>query len=84
MNSRIIVTDNFAREAKKLVKKYNSLKSELKEFIDSLEVDPYQGKLITENVYKIRLAVKSKGKGKSGGLRIITYIHVIENNDGEV
>jgi len=30
--------------------------------------------LIKENVYKIRLAVKSKGKGKSGGMRIIIYV----------
>ncbi len=26
--------------------------------------------------YKIRLAVKSKGKGKSGGLRVITWVIV--------
>lgn len=30
--------------------------------------------MITENLYKIRLVVKSKGRGKSGGMRAITYI----------
>jgi mRNA-degrading endonuclease RelE of RelBE toxin-antitoxin system len=83
MNVNIIVSDNFVREVKKLLKKYHSLKSELQDFQKSLEANPVQGTLITEGVYKIRLAVKSKGKGKSGGLRIITYIHIITNDMGE-
>ena len=82
MNVNIIVSDNFAREAKKLLKKYHSLKSELQAFQKSLEESPLQGVLLTENVYKIRLAVKSKGRGKSGGLRIITYIQVIQDEEG--
>ena len=31
------------------------------------------------NCYKIRLAIKSKGKGKSGGARIITHLHVTDS-----
>jgi mRNA-degrading endonuclease RelE of RelBE toxin-antitoxin system len=83
----IITTDNFRREAKKLLKKYNSLKGELKEFAASLEKEPTQGIKITEDTYKIRLSVKSKGKGKSGGLRVITHIYIREtqeNNPTEV
>lgn len=38
--------------------------------------NPKLGILIRENVYKIRLAVSSKGKGKSGGLRVITYLEI--------
>lgn len=34
--------------------------------------------LLGNNWYKIRLSIQSKGKGKSGGARIITNI-VIEN-----
>lgn len=70
----VIATPNFQREAKKLIKKYRSLKSELEQLISDLEADPRTGTLITEKVYKIRLAVKSKGTGKSGGMRIITYV----------
>lgn len=70
----VIATPNFQREAKKLIKKYRSLKSELEQLISDLEADPRMGTLITEKVYKIRLAVKSKGTGKSGGMRIITYV----------
>lgn len=33
-----------------------------------------------QDCYKIRLAVKSKGKGKSGGARIITYV-VTDNEE---
>ena len=35
---------------------------------------PRMGIRIAEHVYKIRLAVKSKGRGKSGGMRIITFV----------
>ena len=83
MSSKVVVTANFQREAKKLKKKYHSLKKELKELVDSLEKDPEQGTLIRQNVYKIRLSIESKGKGKSGGARIITYLHIEETEDDE-
>lgn len=83
MNVNVIPTPNFQREAKKLIKKYRSLKSELAEFTTQLEQDPTSGTQIIENVFKIRLAVKSKGKGKSGGLRIITFVEfeLVKNED---
>jgi len=84
MNVEIVITDIFKREAKKLIKKYHSLKSELVSFEESLTNNPRQGTLIAENVYKIRLAVKSKGKGKSGGLRIITYLRLLKKEDGNI
>jgi mRNA-degrading endonuclease RelE of RelBE toxin-antitoxin system len=84
MNVEIIITDIFKREAKKLIKKYRSLKSELVSFEESLTNNPQQGTLIAENVYKIRVSVKSKGKGKSGGLRIITYLRLLKKEDGNI
>lgn len=74
MNCRIIAIDYFKRNARKLLKKYSSLKTELATLEKLLLEQPHTGTLITENTYKIRLAVKSKGKGKSGGLRVITHI----------
>ncbi len=74
MNVDVILTPNFEREAKKLIKKYRSLKQELLEFTEELKTQPRLGTQIKENVYKIRLAVRSKGKGKSGGMRIVTYV----------
>lgn len=74
MNVNVIPTSNFRKEAKKLIKKYRSLKSELSVLEEQLMENPKMGIPIGEDVYKIRLAVKSKGKGKSGGMRVITLI----------
>jgi len=48
----------------------------LLELIDSLAINPEQGKALGNNFYKVRLAISSKGKGKSGGARVITYMKV--------
>lgn len=74
MTFEIIVTDNFAREAKRLVKKYPSLKSELADLLTLLTQNPATGTPLGHSCFKIRLAIKSKGKGKSGGARVITLI----------
>ena len=76
MKTEIVITNNFSKEAKKLLKKYKSLKSELRKLNEELLENPKLGIPIGRNSYKIRLAVKSKGKGKSGGLRIITHLEI--------
>lgn len=78
MKCSIVAIDSFSRDAKRLTKKYASLKNELKKLEEHLLENPRIGTLIRENTYKIRLGVKSKGKGKSGGMRIITYLIEIE------
>lgn len=78
MNYNIEVTSFFAKQLKRLVKKYPSLKSEFSELINSLRENPEQGKRLGNNSYKIRLSIASKGKGKSGGSRVITHIQVVE------
>jgi hypothetical protein len=42
-----------------------------------LEKQPQQGKALGNNFYKNRLSVSSKGKGKAGGARVITYIKIV-------
>jgi mRNA-degrading endonuclease RelE of RelBE toxin-antitoxin system len=69
----------FERQAKRLVKKFPSLKKEIQELIKELKEVPEKGTSIGHNSYKIRLPIASKGKGKSGGARVIT--HVIYKND---
>jgi mRNA-degrading endonuclease RelE of RelBE toxin-antitoxin system len=76
MNFNVISIKNFDKEAKRLVKKYPSLKYELVHLFESLESDPQQGKAIGNSCYKIRLSIASKGKGKSGGARVITHVYV--------
>jgi mRNA-degrading endonuclease RelE of RelBE toxin-antitoxin system len=78
MNYSIEVTGKFKRQLKRLVKKYPSLKSEFKKFIETLEKNPIQGTDLGNNCYKMRLAIASKGKGKSGGARIISHVLVVD------
>lgn len=74
----VIPTTRFEREYKFLKKKYRSLKSELSELGKQLAVQPNIGDELGDNTYKVRLAISSKGKGKSGGARIITYTIIDE------
>lgn len=74
MNFRVKTTSVFEKQAKKLLKKYPSLKSELVLLVKQLQQNPSQGTAIGRHCYKIRIAVASKGQGKSGGARIITCL----------
>jgi len=58
------------------LKKYPSLKQELSELISSLKLNPEQGTPLGNNSFKIRLSISSKGKGKSGGARVITHLYI--------
>ena len=78
MNFKVQNTERFAKELKRLIKKFPSLKSEFIDLVSSLENDPIQGTPIGGGFYKIRLSIASKGKGKSGGARVITYLKIID------
>ena len=74
MPCEIRTTAKFEKEAKRLIKKYPSIKAELKKLGEALSQNPKQGDPLGKNFYKVRLAIKSKGKGKSGGARVITNL----------
>jgi len=76
MNYNIIVTRRFEKELKRLAKKIPSLKKEFAKMISDISENPITGTFIGNNCYKIRLAVVSKGRGKSGGTRIISYLFI--------
>lgn len=78
MNFRIKITRNFEKEAKPLIKKYSSFKNDIAKLIGELGSNPRLGVPLGRNLFKIRFAISSKGRGKSGGVRIITYV-VLEN-----
>lgn len=69
----------FDKQAKRLAKKYPSFKNDLTELLESLADNPEQGTALGNSFYKIRLAIASKGKGKSGGARVITYVKVTDD-----
>jgi mRNA-degrading endonuclease RelE of RelBE toxin-antitoxin system len=76
MGYKVELSENFKREAKRLVKKYPSLKTELDELFGHLEENPTMGTPLGNDIYKIRLAVASKNAGKSGGARVMSFVQV--------
>ncbi|WP_025142287.1 type II toxin-antitoxin system RelE/ParE family toxin [Pedobacter jeongneungensis] len=83
MANVVIYSAVFIKKAKTYKKKYLSLVDDLYELEEKLLENPEQGNDLGAGLYKIRLAVKSKGKGKSGGFRIITYL-VSNTLDGTI
>lgn len=84
MNYRISTLSYFDVAAKRLAKKYPSFKQDLMALREELLKNPLQGTELAPGIRKIRMAIKSKGKGKSGGARAITYNFITKENDGEI
>lgn len=76
MKSKVVVEASFEKPAKRLAKRYASFPSDLLKLINELEIDPLLGSSLGGNLRKVRLTIKSKAKGKSGGARVITYVYV--------
>ncbi len=73
---KIEATLRFLRNAKRLNKKFPSFNIDLTDKLKSLLENPQQGESIGQSCYKVRMAITSKGKGKSGGSRLITYVRI--------
>jgi mRNA-degrading endonuclease RelE of RelBE toxin-antitoxin system len=70
----IQITKNFKSAAKPLLKKYPSLSKDLLNLERELINNPKLGTPLGHNAYKIRIKITSKGKGKSGGARVISLV----------
>ena len=81
MTNKVIATPLFNSRFKKFIKKFPSLGQEITQLEKVLLSDPHAGINLGANLYKIRLASESKGSGKSGGFRVITFL-VKESNKG--
>ena len=77
MSFNVYITDFFDKELKGLSKKYPSVKVDYKALVDSLKKEPKQGQPLGKDCYKIRMAITSKGKGKSGGSRVIICVKIV-------
>ncbi|MDE7376044.1 MAG: type II toxin-antitoxin system RelE/ParE family toxin [Muribaculaceae bacterium] len=75
----IKVTDAFIRCAKPLAKRYRSFNKDYQAFLDELEMNPQAGADLGEGFRKVRMSIAAKGKGKSGGARVITF-NTVERN----
>ena len=77
----IELSDIFQKDFNKLARRYRSLSADMNNFIQSIRENPIQGVELGNNLRKVRMAITSKGKGKRGGARVITYtINVQEEN----
>jgi len=77
MSFEIRTLPEFDQRAKVLAKKYASLKQDLQELVTVLAEDPKQGTALGKGCYKVRMSIASKGKGKSGGARVITCVRIV-------
>jgi mRNA-degrading endonuclease RelE of RelBE toxin-antitoxin system len=73
---RLQPTRKFIRETKHLNKKFPSFRSDLAAKMAEVLENPHEGESIGQSCYKVRMAITSKGKGKSGGSRIITCVKI--------
>ena len=76
MSYKIITIPSFNKELKALLKKHRSIKTDIALLGKELSENPKLGIEILENCFKIRMAISSKGKRKSGGARVITYFYI--------
>ena len=74
MKVTVRITNNFKAELKPLLKKYHSLSKDLLRLEAELIENPKLGSPLGKDAFKIRLKITSKGKGKSGGARVITLV----------
>ena len=74
----------FARELKRLAKKHRSLKQDILLLKKDLELDPGLGIDLGDGFRKIRLKITSKGKGKSGGARVVTRDIIISQQHHKI
>lgn len=84
MNYRIILDAPFKKEVKRLAKKYRSLKNDLEALQEELLTNPQTGVDLGGGLRKVRMAIGSKGRGKSHGARVITFTVVIAVEESEI
>ena len=78
MNYNIFRTETFSKHFKRLAKKYPSAAEDYQHLLNSLQENPLLGKPLGKDCYKIRMTIKSKTGGKSGGARVITYVKIVQ------
>lgn len=76
---KIRISDEFKTAYKRLKKRHKSLEADFEALLISLQENPYQGVEIHEEVRKIRMNITSKGRGKSGGARVIVRVRIVMN-----
>ena len=82
MNYRLEASATFKRNIKNLGKRYASITDDYARLLDELEKNPGLGNPglgadLGGGLRKIRMAITSKGHGKRGGARVITFTVIV-------
>ena len=84
MNYRIDYLPSFEKEGRHLSKKYKSLKEDLDKLEKQLLANPTAGVYYGGDIYKVRMSIASKNRGKSHGARVITWVFKVSKSKGEI
>ena len=84
MNVEVIIMQTFKPDFKRLRRKYRSLDGDMAHLIADLRKNPLQGISIGHGMRKMRLPISSKGRGKSGGARVISHVTIVAEVDGAI
>lgn len=84
MNYTVKLYDPFKKQFKRLYKRYRSLEADTDLLVESLLQNPYQGADFGRGLRKVRMTISAKGKGKSGGARVITLILAYSEEEAEI
>lgn len=76
---RVRMSDDFRASYKQLKKRHKSLEADFERLLASLLVNPMQGVELSGGVRKVRMAITSKGRGKSGGARVIIRVRIVHD-----
>ena len=76
---RVKISDDFMIAYKRLKKRHKSLQDDFERLLASLLTNPHQGVELIDGARKIRLAITSKGRGKSGGARVIIRVRIVDD-----
>ena len=81
MDYKIKTAKSFDKEIKRLGKRYASIADDYAKLL--LEISAL-GTDLGGGLRKIRMAITSKGKGKSGGARVISFTVVVAVEESEI
>ncbi|MBP3726688.1 MAG: type II toxin-antitoxin system RelE/ParE family toxin [Bacteroidaceae bacterium] len=76
---RVRTSAVFRAAFKRLKKRHKSLQQDFEKLLLSLLQNPLQGVELDGGVRKVRLAITSKGRGKSGGARVIIRVRIVSD-----
>lgn len=84
MDYRIKTSKSFDKEIKRLGKRYASIADDYEHLLEELEGNPALGTDLGNGLRKVRMRITSKGRGKSGGARVITFTVVVAVEEAEI